>query len=101
MLWECGLDSSGWGYGPVVGSREHDSEPSSYIKAGIFCPSEQLLVSKRSRSVELVLCIQSVKLTGLVVGSCCLSAFSFLILPLILIYVMPSWKKSKGKVSGT
>jgi hypothetical protein len=30
----CGLDSSGSGYGTVVGSCEHGNEPSGSIKVG-------------------------------------------------------------------
>jgi hypothetical protein len=32
----CGLDSSGSGYGPVVGSCEHGNEPLGSIKGGEF-----------------------------------------------------------------
>jgi hypothetical protein len=31
---QCGLDASGSGQGPVVGSCEHDNEPSGSIKDG-------------------------------------------------------------------
>jgi hypothetical protein len=36
MFWGCELDSSGSGQGPVVGSCEHDSEPSGSVKGGEF-----------------------------------------------------------------
>jgi hypothetical protein len=36
MVGRCGLDSSGSGQGPVVGSWEHDNEPSGSIKGGEF-----------------------------------------------------------------
>jgi hypothetical protein len=32
----CGLDSSGLGYGPVVGSCEYGTKPSGSIKGGKF-----------------------------------------------------------------
>jgi hypothetical protein len=32
----CGVDASGSGWGPVVGSFEHGNEPSSSIKTGEF-----------------------------------------------------------------
>jgi len=32
----CGLDSSGSGWGPVVGSSEHGNEPVGSMKGGEF-----------------------------------------------------------------
>jgi hypothetical protein len=32
----CGLDTSGSGWGPVVGSCEHGNEPSGSVKCGEF-----------------------------------------------------------------
>jgi hypothetical protein len=32
----CGLDSSGLGEGPLVGSCEHGTEPLGFIKGGEF-----------------------------------------------------------------
>jgi hypothetical protein len=32
----CGLDTTGSGWGPVLGSCEHNNEPSSYIKGREF-----------------------------------------------------------------
>jgi hypothetical protein len=32
MVWGCGLDSSGSGWGSVAGSCEHGNEPSGSIK---------------------------------------------------------------------
>jgi hypothetical protein len=34
MMGECGLDSSGSGYGPVAGSCENGNEPWGSIKGG-------------------------------------------------------------------
>jgi hypothetical protein len=31
---ECGLDSSGSGYGPVAGSYKHGNEPSGSLRGG-------------------------------------------------------------------
>jgi hypothetical protein len=36
MVGRCGLDSSGSGQGPVVGSCEHGNYPSGSIKGGEF-----------------------------------------------------------------
>jgi hypothetical protein len=38
-VWECGLDSSGTGYGIVAGSCEHDNKYSSSIKVTNFLTS--------------------------------------------------------------
>jgi hypothetical protein len=35
-VWECGLDSSEWEYGLVVGSCETSNEPSAFITGGKF-----------------------------------------------------------------
>jgi hypothetical protein len=32
----CGVDSSGSGYGPMAGSREHGNEPLGSIEGGKF-----------------------------------------------------------------
>jgi hypothetical protein len=34
--WEGGLDSSGSGFGPLEGSREHSNGPCGFIKDGKF-----------------------------------------------------------------
>jgi hypothetical protein len=36
MVWGCGLDSLGLGYGQVAGSCEHGNEPSGSIKCEEF-----------------------------------------------------------------
>jgi hypothetical protein len=35
-MWGCGLDASGLGQGPVVGSSEHGNKSSGSIKGGEF-----------------------------------------------------------------
>jgi hypothetical protein len=35
-MWECELDSSGPGQGPVVGSYDHGNESSGFIKSWEF-----------------------------------------------------------------
>jgi hypothetical protein len=48
-VWEYGLDSTGSGYGPVVGSCEYSNKPSGSIKKQtISWPTGQISFSKRT-----------------------------------------------------
>lgn len=46
-MWGCGPDLSGSGLRKVTGSCEHDSEPSLFIKMGIYRLGEELLASQK------------------------------------------------------
>jgi hypothetical protein len=55
LLWACGLDLSGSGYWPPIGSFEHGNKPSGYIKGGKF-----LTIRRLSDSQEgLCMCVRS------------------------------------------
>lgn len=72
----CKLDSSGSGYGPVVGSCERVTVPSGFIQCEKFCPVERLLASQECLCLEEL--VRSILFSYIVVNACFFKSYFIL-----------------------